>query len=107
MMPKYLFTASYTTDGVKGLVKEGGTGRRDAVAKLAASAGGSVESFYYAFGSDDAFVVVDLPDHEAASAVALTVAASGAVQLRTTVLLTPEEIDAAAGRAVEYRPPGS
>jgi len=106
-MPKFLFEASYTLDGVKGVQSAGGTSRRDAVAKVAESVGGSLESFHFGFGDRDAYVIVDLPDNESAAAVALTVNASGAATTRTTVLLTPEEVDAAAQRSVDYRPPGS
>ena len=106
-MPKFLIEASYTTDGVKGVQSAGGSSRRDAVAKLAESVGGSLESFHFGFGDSDAYVIVDLPDNEAAAAVALTVNASGATAAKTIVLLTPEEVDAAAQRSVDYRPPGS
>jgi uncharacterized protein with GYD domain len=106
-MPKYLFEASYTVEGVKGVQSAGGTSRRDAIAKLAESVGGRLESFYFAFGDRDVYTVVELPDSESAAAIALTVNGSGAVHVRTTVLLTPEEVDAAAKRSVEYRPPGA
>jgi uncharacterized protein with GYD domain len=106
-MPKYLVEASYTVEGVKGLQSAGGSSRRDAIAALAESVGGQLESFYFAFGERDVYTVVDLPDNESATAVALTVNASGAVTVRTTVLLTPEEVDAAAKRSVEYRAPGA
>jgi uncharacterized protein with GYD domain len=106
-MPKFLIEASYSTDGVKGVQSAGGTSRRDAVAQVAESVGGSLESFYFAFGDSDAFVVVDLPDNESAAAVALTVNATGAATVKTVVLLTPDEVDAAAKRSVDYRPPGS
>jgi uncharacterized protein with GYD domain len=106
-MPKYLIEGSYTLEGVKGVQSAGGTSRRDAVAKLAESVGGRLESFYFAFGDRDVYSIVDLPDHESAAAVALTANAAGGVALRTVVLLTPEEVDAAANRSVEYRPPGA
>ena len=106
-MPKYLIQASYTAEGVKGLRSAGGTSRREAIASLTEGLGGRLESFYFAFGDHDVHTVVELPDHETATAVALTVNASGAVTVRTTVLLTPEEVDAAAQRSVDYRPPGS
>jgi uncharacterized protein with GYD domain len=77
------------------------------VAQLAESVGGSLESFHFAFGDSDAYVIVDLPDNEAAAAVALTVNTSGAVTTKTVVLMTPEEVDAAAKRSVDYRPPGA
>ena len=105
-MPKFLFEASYTLDGVKGVQSKGGTSRRDAVASVAESVGGRLESFHFAFGDRDAYVVVDLPDNESATAVALTVNAAGGATVRTVVLLTPEEVDAAAKRSVDYRPPG-
>jgi uncharacterized protein with GYD domain len=105
-MPKYLFQASYTPEGVAGIRAQGGSSRRDAVAATAEGLGGSVESFYFAFGDSDVFTVLDLPDNEVATAIALTVNASGAVAVKTTVLLAPEEVDAAAQRSVEYRPPG-
>jgi uncharacterized protein with GYD domain len=105
-MPKYLIQATYTGEGVKGLLREGGTGRRAAVEKLAASVGGTVEALYYAFGETDVYVIVDLPDNASAAAVALTVGATGAVTLKTTVLMTPEEVDVATKKSPSYRPPG-
>ena len=105
-MPKYLFQASYTPQGVEGIRSNGGSSRRDAVAAVADGLGGSLESFYFAFGESDVYTVVDLPDNETATAVALTVNASGAVAVKTTVLLTPEEVDAAAEKSVSYTPPG-
>ena len=106
-MPKFLIEASYTQDGVKGLQTEGGSSRREAVAQVAESVGGRLESFYFAFGDHDAYVIVDLPDNESAAAVALTVNAAGGATTKTTVLLTPDEVDAAAKRSVNYRPPGA
>ncbi len=106
-MPKYLIQANYQGDAMKGLLKEGGSGRRRAVDELMASVGGKVESFYYAFGDTDAYVVVDVPDNVTAAAVALTVGASGAIKLKTTVLITPEEVDQAAKKSPSYRPPGA
>ena len=106
-MPKFLIEASYTLDGVKGVQSAGGSSRRDAVAAVAESVGGRLESFHFAFGDSDAFVIVDLPDNESAADVALTVNAAGGAVAKTTVLLTPEEVDAAAKRSVDYRPPGA
>jgi uncharacterized protein with GYD domain len=106
-MPKYLIQASYTKQGLEGVRSKGGSSRRDAVGDSIKSGGGKLESFYFAFGEDDVYVVVDLPNNEAAAAFALTVNASGAVKTKTTVLLTPEEVDAAAKLSVDYRPPGS
>ena len=105
-MPKYLFSGSYTQEGVKGLLKEGGSSRRATIEALAKGMGGSIEAFYYAFGENDVYVIGDMPDHETAAAISLAVGASGAVQLNTTVLITPEEIDQAAKKTVDYRPSG-
>jgi uncharacterized protein with GYD domain len=105
-MAKYLIEASYTGNGLKGLLKEGGSSRREAVDKLLSSVGGKVESFYYGFGDTDAYVVVDVADNVTAAAVALTVGASGAVNLKTTVLMTPEEVDQATKKSPAYRAPG-
>jgi uncharacterized protein with GYD domain len=106
-MPKYLITATYTTEGVKGVQSAGGSSRVDAVKAALDSVGGSLESFHFGFGDADAYVIADVPDNESAAAVALAVNSSGAAVAKTTVLLTPEEVDAAAQRSVGYRPPGS
>ena len=106
-MAKFLFQASYTLDGVKGIQSAGGSSRRDAVTQVAESVGGSLESFHFAFGDSDAYVIADLPDNESATAVAMTVNASGGATVKTVVLVTPEEVDAAAQRSVAYRPPGA
>jgi uncharacterized protein with GYD domain len=105
-MAKYLVIANYTAEGAKGLLSDGGTARKDAVAKTIAGLGGQIESFYFGFGSDDAYVVLDLPDNSTAAAIGLAVSASGTVKVRTVVLLTPEEVDRAAKITVDYRPPG-
>ncbi len=105
-MPKYLFHGHYTSEGLKGVLKDGGTGRRSAVEKLALSVGGTIETFYYAFGVDDYFIIADLPDNTAASAMGLTVSASGAVVNTITVLMTPEEVDEATKKHPNYRAPG-
>jgi uncharacterized protein with GYD domain len=106
-MAKFLIHGSYTQTGVQGLMKEGGSGRVDAVGKLLADLGGSVEAFYFALGDDDVFVIADVPDNTTAAAISLAVGASGAVNIRTTVLLTPEEMDRASQLSVNYRPPGA
>lgn len=106
-MAKYLLSGSYTQSGIKGVLAEGGSSRRDAVERLAESVGGSLESFYWSFGGDDFTLIVDMPSAEAAAAVGMTVAASGAASLRTTVLLTAEQVDAAAKLSPAYRAPGS
>jgi uncharacterized protein with GYD domain len=104
-MPRFLFQASYTAEGAKGLRRQGGTGRREAVARAAQSVGGRLEHFYFAFGEHDAFAVADLPDNQSAAAFALAVSEAGGASVRTVVLLTPEEVDTAAKHTVEYRPP--
>jgi uncharacterized protein with GYD domain len=106
-MPKYLIQTSYTLDGVRGLVAKGGSARKAAAQALAKSVGGKLEAFYFAFGDTDVFAVFDLPDNAAAAAVALAVSAGGGAGARTTVLLTPDEIDAATNQKVKYSPPGS
>ena len=105
-MPKYLIQANYVGEGVKGLLKDGGTSRRAAVEKLFQSQGGTLETFYYAFGETDCYVIGELPDNATMSAVALTIGASGVVTVKTTVLMTPEEIDQAVKKTPNYRPPG-
>lgn len=106
-MPKYLVKASYNPAGAQGLLQEGGSARRDALTASVESVGGSVETFLYAFGGDDLYIVMDLPDNVSAAALGLTVGAAGAITWSTTVMLTPEEIDEAAGKSVSYRAPGA
>ena len=105
-MPKFLITASYTLEGIKGVQSKGGSARREAVKEALEGLGGSLEAFYFGFGDDDAYVIGDLPSNEAAAAVALAVGASGGATTKTTVLLTPEEVDSAAKQSVSYRAPG-
>jgi len=105
-MPKYLVQANYVGNGIKGLLKEGGSSRRAVVEKLFKSGGGKLETFYYAFGETDLYVIADMPDNASMAAVALAVAASGIINLKTTVLMTPEELDNAAKKTASYRPPG-
>ncbi|EQD87845.1 GYD domain-containing protein [Saccharopolyspora erythraea] len=105
-VPKYLVRATYTADGVKGVLREGGTARVDAVRNMITRLGGEVESFYFAFGDYDVYVVVDLPDNVSAASVGLTITGSGAVRSDTVVLLTPGEVDEAVAKEFEYRPPG-
>ena len=105
-MAKYLITASYTAEGAKGVLKEGGTKRRQAAEQAIKSAGGKLEGFYFAFGDSDAFVIIDAPDHASVAATSLAINASGAVRTKTTVLLTPEEIDQATKKGTTYRAPG-
>lgn len=107
-MAKYLIKASYSAEGLKGVMKEGGTSRVQAVERAVAGVGGSLESFYFAFGGDDVYVIVDIPDHAAAIAMAGAVGTSGAISsYETVVLLSPSEVDEAMNVTVDYAPPGS
>lgn len=106
-MPKYLFKASYSPDGLRGLMKEGGSARRASLEKLVAGIGGRLEAFYYAYGDTDVYGISDLPDAAAGIALSLAVNASGAVRLETIPLITPEEMDAACKKSVAYRAPGA
>ena len=106
-MPKYLLEVNYTLDGVRGVVAKGGSARKAAAQTAAKSLGGKLDSFYFAFGKTDVFTVADLPDNAAAAALALAVGAGGGATVRTVALLTPEEIDEAAGKKVKYSPPGA
>ena len=105
-MPKYLIHASLTAEGTKGVIKEGGSKRREAVEHAVKGLGGKLEAFYFAFGDDDVIVLADMPDIVSAAAIAMAVNSSGIVSQKTTVLITPEEIDQAAKKTVNYRPPG-
>ncbi len=106
-MPKYLIEANYVGEGISGLLKEGGTKRRAAVDDLFKSMGGAVEAFYFAFGDRDVFIIGELPDNATAAALALRVNAAGAAACKTTVLITPQEVDQAVKKTATYRPPGS
>jgi uncharacterized protein with GYD domain len=106
-MGKYLVIANYTPEGMKGVLDKGGTSRRAALEAACAKAGGSLESFYFAFGADDAYVTVDMPDNVSVAALVSRVATTGLTSTRTVVLLTPEEMDAAAGKEVVYAAPGT
>jgi uncharacterized protein with GYD domain len=106
-MPKYMVTASYSADGAKGLLKEGGTGRRTAVQKLVEGLGGKLEAFYYALGEHDVYIIVDLPDVSTSLALSVAVNSTGAVRLSSLQLVTPEEMDIACKKTVSYRAPGA
>ncbi len=106
-MPTYLWRGSYTADGAKGLAKDGGTKRRSAVQQMVEKAGGKLHAFYFALGEADVYAIAEFPDVATAVAVSLAVNASGAVQLQSTVLLSPEEFDAATKKSVAYRAPGA
>lgn len=105
-MPKYLVQASYTPEGAKDLVREGGSGRRAAITEMVESAGGKLETVYFAFGDVDVYIIVDLPDNISAGAVWLAVNRGGAITSKTVVLLTPEEMDQVVKKRIEFRIPG-
>ena len=104
-MAKFMFQADYTPAGIAGLQKEGGSGRRAMFENMFAKLGGSIEAFYYAFGADDLYMIVDLPDDAAAVAASMAASAAGAISFRAIVLITPETVDEAARREVDYSPP--
>lgn len=105
-MPKYLIKVSYTAEGVKGVLKEGGSARKRAAEAAVKSSGATLESMYFAFGDDDVFCIVDGPDNTSMAAAAMAISASGLVKATTVPLLTAEEIDQAAKKSVSYTPPG-
>jgi uncharacterized protein with GYD domain len=108
-MAKYLIEASYSHEGLKGLVKDGGSGRRAAVDAATKALGARIESMYYGFGTSDVYVIVEAPDNVTAAAIALAVGATGALaHYKTIVLLTTDEVDQAAKKSTGsgYRPPG-
>ncbi|MBR9999318.1 MAG: GYD domain-containing protein [Cyclobacteriaceae bacterium] len=105
-MSKYLVNASYTSEGTRGLLKEGGTSRQLMVKDMVEKLGGSLEFFYYSFGESDVVAIVDVPDAATATAISMGIKATGAVKIYLTVLITPEEIDKAAKKSIGYRAPG-
>ena len=105
-MPKYLFHGSYTPEGLKGLLSEGGSKRVEAAKQALGSVGGSLEAFYFAFGDDDFYIIVNLPDNVSTTAVSFVGNVSGTFSIKTVVLLTPEEVDQAVKLSVDFRPPG-
>jgi uncharacterized protein with GYD domain len=107
-MAKYLVRAAYSQEGLKGVIKGGGSARRAALSQAAQSVGGKLEAVYFALGRDDVYLILEAPDNVSAAALTLAAGASGSVShLETVVLLTPEEIDQAAKKTVTYRPPGT
>lgn len=106
-MARYLFRAKYTQAGVTGLLKEGGTGRRDALQQTIEGMGGTLHDLFYAFGDWDLFLITELPDDETATAVSLNISAAGALEVSVTVIVTPETVDGAVAKSVPYRAPGA
>ena len=105
-MPKYLICGSYTEEGLKGLLKDGGTKRMEATKQAVESLGGILEAFYFAYGDNDVYFIADQPDNVNAIGGILLANASGAVKLKTTVLITPQEVDQAVKKTMDWRPPG-
>lgn len=105
-MPRYLWQISYTVDGARGLLSEGGSSRRDAITEMVESVGGHVEVCYFAFGTTDLYVIGDVPDDVAAASLSLRTAVAAAARSHAVALLTAEQLDEATHREVSYRPPG-
>ena len=105
-MPKYLMSASYSAEGLRGLQKDKASGRLRAATAAVEAAGGKVECMYFAFGEDDVVGIVDLPDNVSAASLSLAASASGLIRTRTTPLMTVEEVDQALARSVNYQAPG-
>ena len=105
-MPKFLIEVDYSAAGSKGMLQDGGSKRKAIVEKMIKKLGGKVEAFYFTFGIRDAILIVDLPDNQSAAGISLVVSSSGSVAYKTTVLLTPQEIDEAVKKTVAYTPPG-
>jgi uncharacterized protein with GYD domain len=105
-MKKYLIMASYNASGIKGIIQDGGSQRKSVVEKMLVGMGGKLESFYYAFGEHDVYVIAELPDDVSAAAVGLRINSTGLVSVSTTVLLSPEDIDVATKKSVSYQAPG-
>jgi uncharacterized protein with GYD domain len=107
-MPKYLFEGDYSAEGTRGLLKDGGSKRKAVVAKALKKMGGKLDAMYFTFGIRDVICIVDLPDNVSAAAVSLAVSSSGSIAFKTTVLLTPEEVDQASTKQDSgYTPPGA
>lgn len=105
-MSKFLVSGNYVGEGIAGLMKEGGTARRDAARQAIESVGGTLDSMYYAFGDTDVFAICDFPDDASATACSLLINSSGAVEVSLTPLLTPEQLDEASTKSPSYRAPG-
>lgn len=106
-MPKYLYVGTYTAEGAKGLLRDGGSKRRQVATDVIGSVGGTLDQMYFGFGSDDFYVIADMPNHAAMAAVALTIGGSGAISGRSVVLMEPEDLDDAAKLTPTYSPPGT
>ncbi len=105
-MATYMVQFSYTEQGAKGLLKEGGSKRREATEQLIKSLGGKLVAYYFTFGEYDGFAIVEGVDNIDVTAANLIVGASGAVRTKTTVLISPDEVDKATRKSGNYRAPG-
>jgi uncharacterized protein with GYD domain len=105
-MAKYLVQFSYTGEGLKGLLKEGGSKRREVIEQLVKSMGGKLDAYYFAYGEYDGIAIVEGTDIVNQLAGTLAINASGVVKTKTTVLITPEEVDQAIKKIPSYRAPG-
>lgn len=106
-MPKYLMQVNYTSEGARGLHKEGGVKRREAATNAAKSLGIHIEAFYFSFGSSDVVVISEAPDDVTMAALALAVTESGAAETITTPLLSAEDMDRVVSKHSAYRKPGA
>ena len=107
-MAKYLIEGRYTSEGLKGLAREGSSRRRANIAKTIESAGGKLEAIYFAFGDADFYIILDVPDNVSAAALSVVANRSGFVTSKIIVLMSTEEMDQAFGKTVtiEFLPPG-
>src|SRR3712207_5672154 len=108
-MPLYLTKFSYTPETWARLIGNP-EDRRAAAQDYIESVGGKLHGFWYGFGEHDGYTLWEAPDNTSMAAVAVALAAGGALSsAQTTVLLTVEETMEAFGKAgeVRYRPPGA
>ncbi|MGR6317560.1 GYD domain-containing protein [Micromonospora soli] len=105
-MPTFLLKSTYTAEGFAGLIRDGGTKRAEVVRALVENGGGEMTSIHFAFGAEDTYVLCDLPDHQAAAALAVAVGAAGGLRVQVVPLLSPDEVDEAVKMAPGYAPPG-
>lgn len=105
-MPKYLYHGSYTDKGLQGLMKDGGSKRVEITKKAIESLGGKMESYYFALGGIDFYIIAEAPDNVNAITGSLIANASGTVEINTTVLISPEEVDLAVRQTMDWSPPG-
>lgn len=106
-MPKYLYRASLSAEGLAGVIAEGPAARRQVVTEAVEALGGTLEAFYFAFGDDDVILICDMPDNATAAGFAMETASSGRVSVSTTVLLSEAEVEAAAAKKSGWRAPGT